>query len=116
MRVVFTTRAGDSDDESTLVSGHRLMEDDVSGIAENLGDILLGGVTSGIEFTLIEFVSWTTRFYVDATGTNTTDSLVVRAARKEIMGTVTSIWNAGYRVQGDERVFWVDDVWGCGAC
>ncbi len=49
--------------------------------------------------------TWTTDFCVDATVTNTTDVPVVWEVRWTISGTITSIWNAEYRIEEDEHVF-----------
>ena len=67
--------------------------------------VLPGGATSGVEFTLIESTTWTTGFCSDGTVTNTTDEAVVWEVRAEVAGTITSIWNAEYTIDGDEHVF-----------
>ena len=85
--------------------GSRLNNDELTTVADAFGEVLPGGASSGIEFTLIESTTWTTGFCADATVTNTTDAPVVWEAREELMGTITSIWNAEYRVEGDEHVF-----------
>ncbi|MEC8194054.1 MAG: DUF1592 domain-containing protein [Myxococcota bacterium] len=104
-RVAFTTRTGDASGSASRAVGNRLTDDALRTLAEAFGEVLPGGATSGVEFTLIESTTWTTGFCADATVTNTTDAPVVWEAREEVMGTITSIWNAEYRVEGDVHVF-----------
>ena len=85
--------------------GHWLTPDEVIELAADVGEALPGGATSGIEFTLIESSTWTTGFCADATVTNATEAPVLWEAREAISGTITSIWNAEYRIEGDDHVF-----------
>jgi hypothetical protein len=104
-RVSFTSRVGDPDGGNTRAVGTRLDTEAIDATVEAVGEILPGGATSGIEFTLIESSTWATGFCMDATVTNTTDAPIVWETRAEISGTITSIWSAEYTLDGDEHVF-----------
>jgi hypothetical protein len=104
-RVAFTTRTGSTDGSSTRAGGSRLNATDLATLAETMGEILPGGATSGVEFTLIESTTWTTGFCSDATVTNTTAEPIVWEVRSEVPGTITSIWSAEYVIDADDHVF-----------
>ena len=104
-RVGFTHRTGDADGGDSLATGTRLSEAELADVVESVGDVLPGGATAGIEFTLVEVSTWASGFCMDGTVTNTTADPVVWEARAEITGTLTSIWSAEYTVDGDEHVF-----------
>ena len=104
-RVAFTQRTGDSSGSDSAATGNRLSPSAVTDVANAVGEVLPGGATSGVEFTLIESTTWTTGFCSDGTVTNTTDEAVVWEVRAEVAGTITSIWNAEYTIDGDDHVF-----------
>lgn len=104
-RVAFTTRTGDASGGPSPAIGSRMSVDAIAGVAGAVGEILPGGATSGVEFMLIESTTWTTGFCADGTVTNTTEAPVTWEVREAISGTITSIWNAEYRVEGDEHIF-----------
>ena len=104
-RVGFTRRTGDAAGDDSAAVGNRLTAAEVADVVDVVGEILPGGATAGIEFTLIESSTWPTGFCSDGTVTNTTADPIVWEARAEITGTITSIWSANYTIDGDEHVF-----------
>jgi hypothetical protein len=104
-RIAFTSRTGSSEGSATRATGERLDATEIASLAETTGEILPGGATSGVEFTLIESATWTTGFCSDATVTNTTAAAIVWEVREEVTGTITSIWGAEYTIDGDDHVF-----------
>jgi hypothetical protein len=104
-RVGFTQRSGEASEGDTCASGDRLTADQIHEIAMEEGEILPGGASVGIEFSLVETTTWVSGFCADGTVTNTTAEPVLWEVREHISGTITSIWNAEYEVVGDEHVF-----------
>ena len=104
-RVAFTHRTGDASGADSAATGPQLTGAEVDAVVASVGEILPGGATSGIEFTLIESSTWPTGFCSDATVTNITGDPVVWEVRAEVTGTVTSIWSAEYAIDGDDHVF-----------
>jgi cellulase/cellobiase CelA1 len=104
-RVAFQHRTGSAAGSDTRAGGERLSAGAIAVIADEYGEVLPGGATSGVEFTLIETTVWPTGFCSDATVTNTTTEPVTWEARAEIAGEITSIWSANYTVDGDDHVF-----------
>jgi hypothetical protein len=104
-RVAFQHRTGSAAGSDTRAGGERLSAAAIAVIADEYGEVLPGGATSGVEFTLIETTVWPTGFCSDATVTNTTTEPVTWEARAEIAGEITSIWSANYTVDGDDHVF-----------
>ena len=104
-RVAFTTRNGAIEGSATRATGNRLDAAELTTVAETMGEILPGGATSGVEFTLIESSTWATGFCSDATVTNTTADPIIWEVRAEVVGTITSIWGAEYVIDEDDHVF-----------
>ena len=104
-RVSFTTRVGEASEGETLAVGSRMSADEQAAVVEAVGEILPGGATAGVEFTLVETSTWPGGFCSDGAVTNTTGESVVWEARAEVAGEITSIWNAEYTIDGDEHVF-----------
>ena len=85
--------------------GSRMSTEAITDIALEVGEILPGGATAGIEFTLVDTSTWPGGFCADGAVTNTTSELVIWEVRAEVIGEITSIWNAEYTVDGAEHVF-----------
>lgn len=104
-RKAFTERLGEDSEGSTKALGSRLTGDEIAAVAATVGEILPGGASAGVDFSLVETTTWVSGFCADGTVTNTTAEPVVWEVREEISGTITSIWNAEYVLDGDEHVF-----------
>ncbi len=90
-RVAFTTRTGEASEGDTLAIGSRLSSIEIAAIAAEIGEILPGGSTAGVELTLVETSTWTGGFCSDGTVTNITGEPVIWEVLGEVHGTITSI-------------------------
>ena len=104
-RVAFQHRTGNEAGLDTRAVGERLNGDAITVVADEYGEVLPGGATGGVEFTLIDTTVWPTGFCSDGTVTNTTTEPVTWEVRAEILGEITSIWSANYTEDGDDHVF-----------
>ena len=104
-RRAFTDRTGDDSEGQTRALGGRLSASDIEAIVAAEGEVLPGGASAGVEFSLVETTTWVSGFCADGTVTNTTAEPVVWEVRGSIAGAITSIWNANYVIEGDQYVF-----------
>ncbi len=104
-RIGFTTRVGEDSEGSTMAAGSPMTAEERDAVVAAVGEILPGGSTAGVEFTLVDTTTWSGGFCTDGAVTNTTGEPVVWEARSEISGEITSIWNAEYTIDGADHVF-----------
>jgi hypothetical protein len=104
-RAAFTQRVSESGEGETRASGVSLSSEEILAVAGLVGEVLPGGVTSGVEFSLVETTTWPGGFCSDGTVTNTSDAAVVWSVRATVSGAISSIWNAEYEIDGEDHVF-----------
>ena len=104
-RAAFTQRVAEAGEGETRAAGTGLSEGEILAVAEAEGDVLPGGASAGIEFSLVETTTWPGGFCSDGTITNTSDAAVTWSVRGRVSGDITSIWNAEYTIDGEDHVF-----------
>jgi hypothetical protein len=107
-RVAFRLRSEPSAsvDQASLAVDSELSEALLLEIAESLGDIDTGGGgTEGVELELVSAGEWTGGFCMNGIVTNHGSDTVVWEVRGTVSGTITSIWNAEYSLDGSEHIF-----------
>ena len=104
-RASFTQRVAAADEGATRAQGAGLSSDEILSVVDAVGEVLPGGASAGIEFSLVETTTWPGGFCSDGTVTNTTDAPIVWSVRGSVSGVITSIWNAEYEVDGEDHVF-----------
>ena len=104
-RTSFTQRTASADEGPTRAAGTGLSEEEILSVAETVGEVLPGGASAGIEFSLVETTTWPGGFCSDGTVTNTSDTPTVWTVRASITGVITSIWSAEFEIDGEDHVF-----------
>jgi len=109
-RVAFRIRAEDdaSEDQASLAVDSELTDELLIEIAEAFGDVDTGGGgsgTSGVDFDLEVNSEWPGGFCMDGLVTNLSSGTVLWEVRGTVPGTITSIWNADYTIDGTEHIF-----------
>jgi len=104
-RASFTQRNAPADQGATRADGVGLSEDEILTVVDEVGEVLPGGASAGIEFSLVETSTWPGGFCSDGTVTNTTETPTVWSVRGTVSGTITSIWNAEVEIDGEDHVF-----------
>ena len=83
-RASFTQRVAAADEGATRAQGVGLSSDEILSVVDAVGEVLPGGASAGIEFSLVETTTWPGGFCSDGTVTNTTDAPIVWSVRGSV--------------------------------